>query len=65
MSALLILEREAGEEFRLAADFQTEIVGLAGVEDLFHALAGLRRDPEHAPGVLAEELARYEAACRR
>ncbi len=37
----LILQRQAGEQFRLAADFQTEIERLARVENLLHDFAEL------------------------
>ena len=37
----MALQREAGEEFWLAADFQSEIIRLAGVKNFFHHLAQL------------------------
>src|SRR3989441_1129509 len=43
------LEREAREQFRLAADFQTEPVGFAGVENFFNDFAQLiDLDGKHA-----------------
>src|SRR5581483_4813481 len=48
-AAHLILQREPGEEFGLAADFEAEIEGLAGVEDFLHHFAELvDLDGEHA-----------------
>ena len=40
-AAHLVLQREAGEELRLAADLQAEVEGLAGVEDFLHDFAEL------------------------
>ena len=45
----LILHRQPGEQFRLAADFQAELERLAGVENLLHDLAKLvDLDGKHA-----------------
>ena len=48
-AADLVLQRQAGEQLRLAADFQAEIERLAGIEDFLHHLAQLvHLDREHA-----------------
>ena len=48
-AAHLALQRESGEQFRLAADFQAEIERLARVEDFLHHFAELvDLDREHA-----------------
>ena len=46
---MLVLQREAGEQFRLAADFEAEIKRLARVENFFHDFAELvHLDRKHA-----------------
>ena len=48
-AADLILQRQAGEQLRLAADFEPEIKRLARVENFLHDLAELvHLDREHA-----------------
>ncbi len=46
---MLVLQREAGEQFRLAADFEAEIKRLARVENFLHDFAQLvHLDRKHA-----------------
>ena len=40
-AGLLILQRQAGEQFRFAAHFQTEIIRFARVQNFFHHFAQL------------------------
>ena len=48
-AAHLVLQRQAGEQFRFAADFQPEVVGLARVQDFLHDFAQLvDLDGKHA-----------------
>ena len=48
-AALLVLQRQAGEQFRLAADFEAEIKRLARVENFLHDFAQLvHLDRKHA-----------------
>ena len=48
-AAHLALQRESGEQFRLAADFQPELKRLAGIENLLNHLAQLvHLDGKHA-----------------
>ena len=48
-AAHLVLQRQAGEQFRLAADFQAEIERLARVENFLHHFAELvHLDRKHA-----------------
>src|SRR6185436_7488703 len=49
-TARLILEREAGKQFRLAANFEAELVRLARFEDFLHHFAKLvDLDREYPP----------------
>ena len=48
-AALLVLQREAGEQFRLAADFEAEVKRLARVQNFLHDFAQLvHLDRKHA-----------------
>ena len=64
-SALLVLQRKAGEEFRLAADFQAEVVRLAGIENFLHDFAELvHLDGKHA-AILALKIKFRDGALKR
>ena len=48
-AAHLVLQRQSGEQFRLAADFQAEVERLARVENFLHHFAQLvHLDRKHA-----------------